>query len=262
VSSFLRTLLPSATATQVVPSARATRSSAASASAPSNHSFSATPVLQRQQAAEDTDLRRRRLAAAAAARTAIERLGRALDRGYLLEGEVLTSDGRIDAIYEARIETREVRATRLRGLIRDLRALVIVLDAGPVDPSWFEPRVEEPMAAYGVGGPEAWQDTAALYLHRQQAHGESVEAAAENVFSIQTAPIPTPAIARAPVRTGIGTGIYLIVPDPMNAPLVYRRLTGYEGWQERGVIVEVWSDDFGYFYWAGENRKIYLPGRP
>lgn len=232
------------------------------AASPSGHSFSATPVLQRQPAPEDPDLRRRRLAAATAARTAIERLSRALDRGYLLDGEVLTSDGRIDAIYEARIETRQAREARLRGLIRDLRALVIVLDSGPVGPSWFDPRIEEPTVSYEVGGPEAWQDTAALYLHRQQNAGESLAAADENVFSIQTAPIPTPVVARAPVRTGIGTGIYLIVPDPENAPLVYRRLTGYEGWQERGVIVEVWSDDFGYFYWAGEGRKTYLPERP
>jgi hypothetical protein len=43
---------------------------------------------------------------------------------------------------------------------------------------------------------------------------------------------------------------------------VYRRLTGYEGWQERGEIVEAWSDDFGYFYWGSEGRKVYLPGRP
>jgi hypothetical protein len=235
-----------------------------SAAAPaSGHSFGSTPVLQRQPAPEDPELRRRRLQAAAAARVAIDRLTGSLDRGYLLEGEVLTADGRIDAIYEARVETREVRAARLRTLIRDLRALVTVLDAGPVDPSWFEPHLDEPKAktSYTVGGREAWQDTAALYLHRQQARGESVGAAVENVFSIQTKPIPTPAIARTPIRTGIGTGIYLIVPDPVGAPLVYRRLTQYEGWQERGVIVEVWSDDFGYFYWSS-GSKVYLPGRP
>ena len=68
--------------------------------------------------------------------------------------------------------------------------------------------------------------------------------------------------ARAPISSGTPTGIYLIVPDAVNAPLVYRRLTQYEGWQERGEILEVWSDDFGYFYWAGESRKTYLPERP
>jgi hypothetical protein len=237
------------------------RSPAQQPASSSGHSFGATPVLQRQPAAEDPDLRRRRLAAAAAARTAIERLTRSLDRGYLLEGEVLTADDQISAPYEQRLETRGARETRLRQLIRDLRALVIVLDAGPVDQTWFDPDLETPKVSYGVGGSEVWQDTAALYMHRQQAAGSSVEAAFDNVFSIQTAPIPTPALRRSPIRTGIGVGIYLIVPDPVNAPLVYRRLTQYEGWQERGVIVEVWSDDFGYFYWS-DGRKTYLPGRP
>jgi hypothetical protein len=248
------------TTPQVVPPAPS--SAFATTASPPGHSFSATPVLQRQQAAEDSDLRRRRLAAAAAARTAIERLIRALDRGYLLKGEVLTSDGRINAIYEARMETRAVREARLRGLIRDLRGLVIDLDSGPIDPSWFEAALETPKVSYGVGGPPVWQDTAALYLHRQRAAGSSIEAAFDNVFSIQTEPIPTPALRRSPVGRAVGIGIYLIVPDRDNAPLAYRRLTGYEGWQERGEIVEVWSDDFGYFYWGGEGRKIYLPGRP
>jgi hypothetical protein len=228
----------------------------------SGHSFGSTPVLQRQPAAEDPDLRRRRLQAAGAARTAIERLTRSLDKGYLLRGEVLEADGRINAIYEERIETRAARETRLRRLIRDLRSLVVVLDSGPVDATWFDPDLETPKVRYGVGGDDVWQDTAALYMHHQQAVGSSVADAFDNVFSIQTEPIPTPAIRRAPISAGTPTGIYLIVPDAVNAPLVYRRLTQYEGWQERGEILEVWSDDFGYFYWAGESRKIYLPGRP
>jgi hypothetical protein len=228
----------------------------------SGHSFSAMPVLQRQPAQEDPDLRRRRLAAAAAARTASERLTRSLDQGYLLRGEVLTADGEINAVYEARIETRAVREARLRQLIRDLRSLVVVLDSGPVSPAWFDPDLETPKVRYGVGGSDVWQDAAALYMHHQQAVGSSVEDAFDNVFSIQTEPIPTPAIRRSPIRAGTPTGIYLIVPDPVHAPLVYRRLTQYEGWQERGEILEVWSDDFGYFYWAGESRKTYLPGRP
>ena len=41
-----------------------------------------------------------------------------------------------------------------------------------------------------------------------------------------------------------------------------RRLTGYKGWQERGAVVTVWSDDFGYFYCGRAGRKNYLPGRP
>ncbi len=229
---------------------------------PSSHSFSQTPVLRRQPANEDPELRRRRLEAAAAARRAVDRLTQALDRGYLLQGEALTEDGLIEARDEVRIESRATRETRLRVLITDLRGLVVDLEAGPVDPTWFEERITEGRINYEVGGSQVWQDTAALYLHRNYAAGQSLEVAFDNVFSIQTAPIPTAAIRRSPVARAAETSIYLIVPDPENAPLVYRRVTGYEGWQERGVIVTVWSDDFGYFYYGGKGRKNYLPGRP
>ncbi len=255
-----RSRIPSISATSH--EAAHARSVPASVTGSPSHSFSQTPVLQRQPANEDPALRRRRLDAAVAARTAIDRLTQALDRGYLLQGEALTDDGRIESRDEARIESRSVREARLRQLIRDLRALVVDLEAGPVDPTWFEPRIELGRVNYNVDGPPVWKDTVALYLHRNHAAGGSLEEAFENTFSIQTAPIPTAAIRRSPVARATETGIYLIVPDPENAPLVYRRLTQYEGWQERGAIVTVWSDDFGYFYWGGEGRKNYLPGRP
>src|SRR5690349_6481008 len=39
------------------------------------------------------------------------------------------------------------------------------------------------------------------------------------------------------------------VPEPVNAPLVYKQLTGKEGWQKPPAIaVTVWSDDRGYYY--------------
>ncbi|MBA2434607.1 MAG: DUF4157 domain-containing protein [Chthoniobacterales bacterium] len=64
------------------------------------------------------------------------------------------------------------------------------------------------------------------------------------------------------VRAGPGTetGIYLHVPDP-KTPLVYKRITGREGWQKKGVIVTVWSDDRGYYY-NSKAGKIRLPERP
>ena len=218
--------------------------------------------LQRQPAHGYPALRRRRLDAAVAARTAIDRLTRALDRGYLLPGEVLIEGDRIEAPDEARVESRTARDERLRQLIRDLRGLVVDLETGPVDPTWFEPRIELERVSYEIGGSQVWQDTVALYLHRHHDAGRPLDEAWENTFSIQVAPIPTAAVRRSPVARATETGIDPIVPDPENAPLVYRRLTQYEGWQERGAIVTVWSDDFGYFYWGGERRKNYLPGRP
>ena len=256
-----RSRIPSASATSH--EAAHARSVPASATGSPSHSFSQTPVLQRQPANEHPALRRRRLDAAVAARAAVDRLTQAVDRGYLLNHEAVGADGRIEAAAEQRIETRSARDARLRELIRDLRGLVVDLETGPVDPTWFEDTIETERASFGVGGSQVWQDTAALYLHRTYyGLGKSLEAAFDNVLSIQIAPVPTPAVRRSPVARATDTGIYLTVPDPVNAPLVYRRLTGHEGWQERGAVVTVWSDDFGYFYWGGQSRKNYLPGRP
>jgi hypothetical protein len=257
-----RSRIPSTVPSSSTPGWQAHGGPTSSSGTPASHSFGQTPVLQRQPANEDPALRRRRLDAAVAARTAIDRLTRALDRGYLLPGEVVAADGRIEAAMEQRVETRAVRDTRLRELIRDLRGLVVDLETGPVDSVWFEETIETEHAIFGVGGSQVWQDTAALYLHRNFAGGKSLPDSFENVLSIQIEPIPTPAVQRSPVGRASGIGIYLIVEDRVNAPLNYRRLTGYEGWQERGEIVEVWSDDFGYFYWGSEGRKVYLPGRP
>jgi len=59
----------------------------------------------------------------------------------------------------------------------------------------------------------------------------------------------------------IPIGIYLIVEDPDNAPLIYHRLTPYQGLRDRGEIVEVWHDSGGYYY-LYRGRRIPLPERP
>lgn len=60
---------------------------------------------------------------------------------------------------------------------------------------------------------------------------------------------------------GIGLGIYLVVDDPDRDPLNYHRVTPYEGWSDRGQIVEVSHDADGYYYWW-RGRRLQLPGRP
>jgi hypothetical protein len=110
-------------------------------------------------------------------------------------------------------------------------------------------------------GPQAWQDTLMFYTHRSLGMGLDSGLIWNNWAYIDTEPIPTPSIRRVPIRSGIGLGINIVVPDPENEPLVYHRLTQFEGWRERGVIMEVWQDDFGYFY-TYRGRKHYLPERP
>jgi hypothetical protein len=52
-----------------------------------------------------------------------------------------------------------------------------------------------------------------------------------------------------------------VVPDPENAPLDYILLRGFGEGRGRGPILEVWHDDFGYYYLYKE-RRIYLPRSP
>jgi hypothetical protein len=58
--------------------------------------------------------------------------------------------------------------------------------------------------------------------------------------------------------SGFATGIWLVVPDPDNAPLDYHRLTGTHVWNEPGEIVEVWHDDEGDYY-IHKGGKVRLP---
>jgi len=112
-----------------------------------------------------------------------------------------------------------------------------------------------------AGSTDPSKDTKMFYAHRGQALGQYGWNLFGNWSYIGTAPLPIPAVRRAPISRGFSTGIYILVPDPKNAPLVYQRVTGYEGWQSAGVVMTVWKDDIGYYY-HGTDGKIYLPRRP
>jgi hypothetical protein len=60
---------------------------------------------------------------------------------------------------------------------------------------------------------------------------------------------------------GQPTGIYVVIPDPQNAPLDYHRLTMEDGLDRPGISVEVERDDAGYFYII-EEQKYYIPEKP
>jgi hypothetical protein len=143
------------------------------------------------------------------------------------------------------------------------------LHSAPIPYMWTAPEVtiqsaegpEEMEAVSTDPSKDALKDTKMFYAHRGNALGQYRWLMFVNWSYIDAAPVPTPAVRRAPTDRGSGTGIYIHVPDPKNAPLVYRRLTGHQGWQQRGLIIEVWSDDIGYYY-HGKDGKIYLPGKP
>jgi hypothetical protein len=228
------------------------------------HDFRAIPVrprLQRQPAEEDPAVHARRLAAANGARNAAEHVRRAIARGLLWPGEAATAGGVNLGGPTGWDETTAERQARLRQLTVDLIRLSIDLDTNPITADRLATKWESPGGgSWEITGPQLWQDVLVLYTHWKEDHGADSAEIFHNHPYIETEPLPTPQVA--PVRTprATDTGIYLIVPDAVNEPLVYQRLTGYEGWR-RGVIVTVWVDDFGYFYMS-QGRKIYLPRRP
>lgn len=211
---------------------------------------------------EDPALRRRRLAVVQAARNASERIRDALTRGLVWQFETITIDG---VKHQAAAETFAVREARFKQLMADLALLSSELLAAPIPPAWLAAEVafagaDEPIIEAGGADP-VLRDTKMFYAHRGKALGRPSWLLWRNWFHLDTAPLPAPAVRRSPTSRGLGTGIYIQVPDAQHAPLVYRRLTGYEGWQQGGAILEVWQDDIGHYYHRG-GGKIYLPRRP
>jgi hypothetical protein len=211
---------------------------------------------------EDPVLRRRRLVVIKASQAAVEHLKNALSRGYLWSFETVTVQG--GAVnYGATQETIARREARLRRLMVDLAYMSSELQTAPIPPSWLAPEVVfSPDESIETGSTDPIKkDTKTFYGHRGQERGQDSWLLLVNWLYIETAPVPTPAVRRAPVSRGIPTGIYIHVSDPKNAPLVYQRLTGHLGWQKQGTIMEVWEDDIGPYY-QGKDSKIYLPRRP
>jgi hypothetical protein len=61
---------------------------------------------------------------------------------------------------------------------------------------------------------------------------------------------------------GQPTGIYVVIPDPINAPLVYHRLGAQDSLDQPGITVEVERDEAGLYFYLIEEQKYYLPERP
>jgi uncharacterized protein DUF4157 len=216
-------------------------------------------------AGEDPTLRARRLAVIAAAGNAIQRLRGALAGGFIWPFvETVTPNGVDHAPFygQPTPETAASREARLRELIADLIRLSIELESAPIPAAWLAPNAQFSGGSIGIhAATQTEQDTLMFYTHRSAALGRDMNRTFLSGYYINAAPLPNRQMAPVPIRSGVGLGIYIVVEDPDNAPLVYRRLTSREGWNTRGVIMEVWSDDSGYYY-PYQGRKVYLPGRP
>jgi len=204
----------------------------------------------------------RRLAAIRKGRVIIRRLVGALSRGYIWRFERVSGGG-IYLDHTGTTESIAVREVRLRQIAADLIRLVRELEAAPIPDDWLAPEVSDEAGSLITGseGDSALDDLLKFYAHRGRDRGRGTDLLYNNTPYIMEAPNFSRAISRAALSRGIATGIYIRVPDPVNEPLVYQRLTGYEGWASGGVILDVMHDSFGYYYvYRGE--KHYMPARP
>lgn len=210
-------------------------------------------------ASETPALRTRRQVAIRGAQDAIENLRTALSRGYVWDFETVTADG---VNVRTNDEAFDHREARLKQLMVDLALMSSELQTAPVPAAWLAPEVASEGGVIGTESTDPTKrDVKLFYAHRAKGRGEAGGRIFNNMHYIDTAPVPKPAVRRAPTSAGSGLGIYITVPDPKNAPLVYQRVTGYEGWQAHGTVLEVWSDDVGYYY-HGKLGNVYLPGKP
>jgi hypothetical protein len=212
---------------------------------------------------EDPDLRVRRLAAIRKGRVVIRRLVGALSRGYIWRRFETVRAGGIYLEHIGTTESIAVRETRLRQIVADLIRLVRELEAAPIPADWLAPEVSDEAGTLVAGSDldSAMDDLVRFYGHRGRDQGRGTDLLYNNTAYILEAPNISRAVSRAALSRGIATGIYIRVPDPVNEPMVYQRLTGYERVASGGVILDVMHDSFGYYY-VYRGNKHYMPARP
>jgi hypothetical protein len=217
---------------------------------------------------EDADLRARRLAAMDATRNAIKHISDGLSRGHLWSIETLTPDrGSVNldpVLDQSKPESLTNRQTRLKKLLTDLTGLIVALESAPIPQGWLAPdAVFKKGSTIGVaGGTQASQDAQMFYVHRGNTMKMDMDLLFLNIQYIETGPVANKKIKPVALGSKVQTGVYIVVPDEKNAPLDYRRLRSNERVGRAESIIEVWHDDFGYYYpdKIDNEKKHYLPG--
>jgi len=113
---------------------------------------------------------------------------------------------------------------------------------------------------FGTTVPFIPPEAGTLFVSMTHADPTSGEVA---VFSdaIPVVDCPQPGKKKGATGSATPTGIYVVIRDPKNAPLDYRRATKQDGLDRPGLFVEVERDDGGYFYRI-EGQKYYTPAQP
>lgn len=206
-------------------------------------------------------------------------------RGLMERAEVATERGGVPGVLYFAGSGNEVFASyttrdrRIRRIVRSLMSMAIEYRSAPI-PAAFGPPVRRPPGedfAYASsphryeeggqtfvstysGSTAAWADLQSAYERYRVAHGQVGPTFEQDWLYLDPDRRIIPGGARQAPRIshGINIGIYLVVPDIEREPLHYWRLTGFEHTPRGSVIVELWQDTFGYFYWYHE-RRIDVP---
>lgn len=157
------------------------------------------------------------------------------------------------------------RDARLRRIIRSLIAMATAYRSAPIPADFsaptqlntgeYESLVFPPVGGSisysSYGGPTAeWTDLQAAYARYRFAQGQTEEEFFTDWYYLDPAGRVLPSAARGALRIGRGTpvGVYVVVPDIEHDPLDYQRLDGFSPIPEGSRIIEIWHDDFGYYY--------------
>ncbi len=228
---------------------------------------SAMPIM-RAPVEEDAEKKRLRLSAARDAANAIDNLRIGLTSGQLWKHETPNPQAQGYVLIETsnnefQTESVQERATRLKNLAADLIIIERILESGPIPESWYEREVQFPSRGRKGPGSEFGTDPGLVlfYAHYLRERKGDEVALWRSLGYINRAPIPEKRIApTAFARPHKVYGLYISVPDPENKPLSYTTLSTFAK-TSKGVVVDVWQDDFGYFYFY-LSAKHYLPKRP
>ncbi len=221
-------------------------------------------------ASEAPDLKTRRLEAIAAARTAITRIAKGMQSGYLWPDEVASAQGEIThpTTFPNVKETKGQRDTRLQALRADLVAMIQTLESAPIPQAWLAPQATFPATATSGGGTMAssstkqpWVDVTTFYAIRASALGRNFDDVFLNWAYIDVDPIPKKVVAPKLVGTALELGTQIVVEDPENNPLNARLANNNDGKTKETEIYSLWKDDLGYFY-IYNNERHYLKDRP
>ncbi len=245
-------------------------------------------VLRSPFDSESVEERERRERLLHSVSNAINRITDLLRTGGLLEGvEVATErSGVSGVIYYAHSAEDSLfasyaeRDARLRRIVRSLIAIASLYRSAPIPAEFpapspimvdvsrggetprpvihYESSITNPRGTTTFTGTREWADLQAAYERYYISQGQMTDDIDWLYLDPTRRVVPGAARGAPRIGRGIPTGFYMVVPDIERDPLRYWRLTGFDPIPRGSVIVELWHDDFGYYY-RHRGQRIDVP---